>query len=1268
MEDALPPIDDVSSLLQPPDSPLVGSHLHPMGSNSSTGTIKNIPVGAGNAGVAGDKGKSSLMNGTNLATAPLPHFRAHSLSLGSSKTDGRGLDHLDTLGAEAEMAAARIRRESLSERSSVKSTSFPGVGALATGNLKNDFDDDSTSHGTLTSQSQRFLLEAFLGDGTESLILNPSQRERLGSFDARIPDGGGSSGHQHNNATNSGHIVSTSMANLARDRDRLGSIGGRRDRLESWGGMSDLSHGMGHDLNSDTLGSGGTTTAAALAATIYTSLANDITAAADGTDSVSSYLVSDEKIPTKIAVNRDRLNSVASMATEASDFFLIPSASAFSEAEYPSDVQKFVQAAMASVGDQLADLANAVEAASSRDRDQDSEISSTVSPLIGAASDVGSNKSGLNPARPRSSSLTSVINIAVDYDAVAAAVDAAQSAAYAIDLASYSQSVTAPTVPPVELTSNTKNRKKPPLPLSKSRGNITSQKATPTPSKNQLPKRKQSLSNQPHAKKQCVTTKPPPQTQIPPIPRSNLDERDMEKIRERARAAAGYVPPSGTVSNPPLPPKKRSKLYEASLAGDAIPPLTPSGPRPHGFNPTYSSSYKTPPVIPKYGKAGQTPNSVYSAPSSFHSAPQSDASKGQSSQKWDAMFDCLLNFIDEMKKEETDGLSEQEKKEWSWDGNVPTTFKTSDGKALGRWVNNQRSAKSKGALKDDREKRLVDAGLKWSVLACNSWNEMLEELRIYIEDQVKEGKKWDGNGKQIDFMLDTVATVAMLILQYTIVSFPFPLIVPTNYRIKVTREKPKTFIKDDDEDKNLGRWVNRQRSQYQAGKLRKDRQLALEQIGLKWSMLATTSWESMFDTLCEYVEEKTKDGEEWDGNVPANHKTEDNPPRALGRWINRQRSAFGKDKLKSEYVAKLNEIGLKWSVHERRPAYHLTPTRPDNVMSNIDTPDAVTSTVVGTKQVAPTIGPSKAATPTILKSSGQPAASTVVATSSAEQAAMSHVTATTTAVPVAKDMRPADAAKSAATPNPFPSSTGNTVSSVTGSHKPATTSPPVSEPLATKSPSETKHPLPAVAQETIGDAAKGIQDPSAKPPPATLAKSNGSKPVATSGVSYKETPPNEQAVGAAKDVNGGDEGKTSAATQASSKLTADNVGTLKSTAAAATAVATTTAAPAPADNGGATEGTKNEVQVASHQSMPKPSADGVKAALPCKATIEFPVVPKPEIVAKTAPTTKTNTSRSSSAAGNETTTKSIHDGSISEEKDGLKMREDAVKPSSAISH
>lgn len=95
----------------------------------------------------------------------------------------------------------------------------------------------------------------------------------------------------------------------------------------------------------------------------------------------------------------------------------------------------------------------------------------------------------------------------------------------------------------------------------------------------------------------------------------------------------------------------------------------------------------------------------------------------------------------------------------------------------------------------------------------------------------------------------------------------------------------------------------------------------LEKIGLKWSVLSTTSWHAMYDALCDYVRDRkiTDPLTKWDGNVPANHKTTDSPPKSLGRWVNRQRSAYSKNKLKSEFVDKLNRIGLKWAVHERRP-------------------------------------------------------------------------------------------------------------------------------------------------------------------------------------------------------------------------------------------------------------------------------------------------------------------------------------------------------------
>ena len=100
------------------------------------------------------------------------------------------------------------------------------------------------------------------------------------------------------------------------------------------------------------------------------------------------------------------------------------------------------------------------------------------------------------------------------------------------------------------------------------------------------------------------------------------------------------------------------------------------------------------------------------------------------------MFDCLVSYVKEQRAKETGGMSEADAKKWEWSGNVPTMYKTADGKALGRWINNQRSAKSKGSLKPEREQRLVSTGLKWSVLTTNAWTDMMEELKLYVKEKV----------------------------------------------------------------------------------------------------------------------------------------------------------------------------------------------------------------------------------------------------------------------------------------------------------------------------------------------------------------------------------------------------------------------------------------------------------------------------------------------------------------------------------------------------
>ena len=241
-------------------------------------------------------------------------------------------------------------------------------------------------------------------------------------------------------------------------------------------------------------------------------------------------------------------------------------------------------------------------------------------------------------------------------------------------------------------------------------------------------------------------------------------------------------------------------------------------------------------------------------------------------QKWEQMFDCLVQFIQDTREKSTRHLTDEQKAHWVWDGNVPTSYKTQCGKALGRWINNQRSAKSKGSLKGDREVKLVSTGLKWNVTTSNSWTQMLEQLKIYVQSQTENGKQWDGN-------------------------------VPTNYKAGAGEE-----------EKNLGRWVNRQRSLYQAGKLKKERQDDLNRIGLKWSVLST--WPTMYQSLCRYAEQQRKQSPNgWDGTVPPNFKTRENPSQSLGRWVNKQLSSHGKGRLSAEYVSQLESIGL--NLHSR---------------------------------------------------------------------------------------------------------------------------------------------------------------------------------------------------------------------------------------------------------------------------------------------------------------------------------------------------------------
>ena len=52
-------------------------------------------------------------------------------------------------------------------------------------------------------------------------------------------------------------------------------------------------------------------------------------------------------------------------------------------------------------------------------------------------------------------------------------------------------------------------------------------------------------------------------------------------------------------------------------------------------------------------------------------------SSGQSNQKWEDMFACLVKYVEDTREKETKGSSAEAKRAWEWCGNVPTTYKVS---------------------------------------------------------------------------------------------------------------------------------------------------------------------------------------------------------------------------------------------------------------------------------------------------------------------------------------------------------------------------------------------------------------------------------------------------------------------------------------------------------------------------------------------------------------------------------------------------------------
>lgn len=199
---------------------------------------------------------------------------------------------------------------------------------------------------------------------------------------------------------------------------------------------------------------------------------------------------------------------------------------------------------------------------------------------------------------------------------------------------------------------------------------------------------------------------------------------------------------------------------------------------------------------------------------------------------------------------------------------IPTNYKSKDGKHLGNWILRQRQLYKRNSLTDDQIKKLDSIGMDWMDRVDRIWENGFREAKNYSEEY--------GN-----------------------------LSVPKNYRSNT--------------DFPLGIWIQRQRSLYKNNKISEDRIKRLTGIGMNWNPY---NWESRFDLVKQYYEEH--------GNINISQK-EVIQGVWLGKWIISQKKAMEEGKLTHKQIEKLKtlpmeEVGRKdnrwWSMYEEAKKYY----------------------------------------------------------------------------------------------------------------------------------------------------------------------------------------------------------------------------------------------------------------------------------------------------------------------------------------------------------
>lgn len=143
-----------------------------------------------------------------------------------------------------------------------------------------------------------------------------------------------------------------------------------------------------------------------------------------------------------------------------------------------------------------------------------------------------------------------------------------------------------------------------------------------------------------------------------------IDNKRREEIRAKARADAGY----SLLEHHPASAKSLLKSKKRPLSNAILPsgkkrwiPSQSSNPI---AKPKLASGAKVSSGVQKY--ADMTSATPKKKNTSSSRTPSSSSKGGQSNQKWEEMFECLVQYVKDQKEKETNGMTKEELERWEW--------------------------------------------------------------------------------------------------------------------------------------------------------------------------------------------------------------------------------------------------------------------------------------------------------------------------------------------------------------------------------------------------------------------------------------------------------------------------------------------------------------------------------------------------------------------------------------------------------------------------